>query len=315
MKKISHEVKIGATVLVTLLVFIWLYNFLQGEDLFNKTYKYYVVYDQVGGLAESSPVEVNGYKVGVVQSIRFIDPTSGRLLVTMSIDKGFKLPVNTVAEITTASLIAGMKIQFVYGAGPGSYQNGDTIPGRLAKSLLIQLEEELVPLKTRISGLMNQLDSTISSVNDLLDPEFNKNIAGIVANLNSTTSALDEVVVSQKTDLKTTLANLNTFSTMLADNSSKMGSTLSNLEQISDTLAAADLYSSMGKLKESLESMSLTLKNLNEGKGSAGQLLTDDSLYSNLAGSLRSLDLLLQDMKDNPKKYVHFSLFGRKSTQ
>ncbi|MDX9812474.1 MAG: MlaD family protein [Bacteroidales bacterium] len=315
MKKISHEVKIGATVLVTLLIFIWLYNFLQGEDLFNRTYKYHVVYDQVGGLAESSPVEVNGYKVGVVQSIRFIDPTSGRLLVTLSIDKGFKLPVNTVAEITTASLIAGMKIQFVYGNGPGSYQNGDTIPGRLAKSLLIQLEEELVPLKARISGLMNQLDSTISSVNDLLDPEFNRNVAGIVANLNSTTSALDEVVVSQKTDLKTTLGNLNTFSAMLADNSSKMGNTLSNLEQISDTLAAADLYTSMEKLKEGLENMSLTLKNLNDGKGSAGQLLTDDSLYSNLAGSLRSLDLLLQDMKDNPKKYVHFSLFGRKSNQ
>jgi phospholipid/cholesterol/gamma-HCH transport system substrate-binding protein len=92
MKKISHEVKIGITALITILVFIWLYNFLKGKDLFSKSTQYYVVYDKVGGLAESSPVEVNGYKVGVVQSVRFLDPESGRLVVTLTVDKGFKLP-------------------------------------------------------------------------------------------------------------------------------------------------------------------------------------------------------------------------------
>jgi phospholipid/cholesterol/gamma-HCH transport system substrate-binding protein len=108
MKKLSNEAKIGITVIITILVFIWLYNFLKGKDLFSSTSHYYVIYDKVGGLAESSPIEVNGYKVGVVQSIRFIDPESGRLVVTLSVDKGFKLPQQTVAEITTASLIAGL---------------------------------------------------------------------------------------------------------------------------------------------------------------------------------------------------------------
>ncbi len=163
MKKISNEVKIGITALITILVFIWVYNFLKGKDLFSKTSHYYVVYDKVGGLAESSPVEVNGYKVGVVQSVRFLDPESGRLLVTLSVDKGFKLPVNTVAEITTASLIAGMKIQFVYGEGPGTYSNGDTIPGRLAESLITKVENELVPLKEKISDLISVIDSVIGS--------------------------------------------------------------------------------------------------------------------------------------------------------
>src|SRR5450759_3485803 len=136
MKKISNEVKVGATALLTILVFIWLYNFLKGKDFFTNTAIYYTVYDKIGGLAESSPVEINGYKVGVVQSIDFVDAESGKLLVVFSVSKGFKLPKNTVAEILPMSLLGGMKVQFVYGNGPGTYSNGDTIPGRVAESIL-----------------------------------------------------------------------------------------------------------------------------------------------------------------------------------
>ena len=120
MKKISNEVKVGATALLTILVFIWLYNFLQGKDFFKSTAYYYTVYDKVGGLAESSPVEINGFKVGVVQSIDFIDAESGRLLVAFSVNRDFKLPKNTIAEIIPVSLLGGMKVQFVYGNGPGT---------------------------------------------------------------------------------------------------------------------------------------------------------------------------------------------------
>ena len=123
MKKISHEVKIGATALISILVFIWVFNYLKGKDIFRSTSVYYVVYDRVNGLAESSPVEVNGYKVGVVQSLKFLDPLSGRLLAVLSVENNLRLPVNTVAEITTATLIAGMKIQLVYGSGPGTYSS------------------------------------------------------------------------------------------------------------------------------------------------------------------------------------------------
>ena len=159
MKKISNEVKIGITALITIIVFIWLYNFLKGKNILSKTNHYYVVYDNVGGLAESSPVEMNGYKVGVVQSIKFTDPESGRLLVVLAVDKKFRLPVNTVAEITTATLIAGMKIQFLYGSGPGTYESGDTIPGRLAQSLISALENELGPIKDKVVDLITVLDS------------------------------------------------------------------------------------------------------------------------------------------------------------
>jgi len=147
MKKISNEVKVGAAAIITLIVFIWLYNFLKGKDFFQNVAYYYTVYDKVGGLSESNPVEINGYKVGVVQSIDFLDETSGRLLVSFSVGRDFKLPVNTVAEITPISPLGGMKVQFVYGNGPGVYSPGDTIPGRLAESLMDKVDSEILPLK------------------------------------------------------------------------------------------------------------------------------------------------------------------------
>ncbi len=307
MKKTSHEVKIGITALITIIVFIWLFNFLRGKNLFSSTANYYVVYDKVSGLAESSPVEVNGYKVGVVQSIKFLDAKSGRLLVTLNVRKDFKLPVNTVAEITTATLIAGMKVQFVYGDGPGFYSSGDTIPGRLAESMITRVENELVPLKEKISGLLTSIDSVIVSINDVMDPQFRKNLRSGVASLSSTAKSISE------SELKETLLNVNKFTGMLAENSGKMTSTFNSLESFADTLAAADIYNSVNNLKSGLEKASLLLENINAGKGTAGQLMTNDSLYHNLSNSLESLNKLLVDFKANPKRYVHFSVFGRKN--
>ena len=313
MKKISNEVKVGAVALITIVAFIWLFNFLKGKDFFKSTANYYAIYDKIGGLAESSPVEINGYKVGVVQSINFIDAESGKLLVVFSVSKDFKLPRNTVAEITPLSIIAGMKVQFVYGNGPGTYSYGDTIPVRLAENLVNKLETELLPLKDKISNLVDVIDSVISSVNVIMNPEFRNNLNGTLANLNNTSKNLDDIIGTKEKELKATLENISKFTKMLSDNSVKIGSTFSNLETITDTLAAADIYTSVTNLKTSLEKTSLLMENLNEGKGSAGQFLTNDSLYTNLANSLESLNALLEDMKANPKRYVHFSIFGKKS--
>lgn len=314
MKKISNEVKVGAVALLTILVFIWLYNFLKGKDFFSNSAYYYTVYDKIGGLAESSPVEINGFKVGVVQSIDFVSPESGKLLVSFSVSKDFILPKNTVAEIVPVSLLGGMKVQFVYGNGPGTYSDGDTIPGVLAESLTDKIETEFLPLKDKISKLVTTLDSVIGSVNNVMDKDFRNNLRGTLANLNSTTGSLNRIIGSNEKELKGTLDNLDKFSKMLSENTGKLDKTFTNLQTVTDTLAAADIYTSITKLKASLEQAALMMENMNNGKGTAGQLLTNDTLYTNLTNSLESLNLLLQDMKANPKKYVHFSLFGKKST-
>lgn len=311
--KISNEVKVGAVALVTIVVFIWLFNFLKGKDYFKRTANYYSIYENIGGLAESSPVEINGFKVGVVQSIDLLEDNSGKILVKFSVSKDFRLPVNTIAEILPVSIIAGMKVQFLYGEGPGYYSDEDTIQGRLSASLLSTIGDVIDPIKEKVMSLVTVLDSVIASINDVVDPEFKQNLSGMMTHLNSTTGSLDRILGSKEKELKETLDNITKFSDMLSANTQKMNSTFSNLESITDTLAAADLYNSISHLKASLEKASLLLENLNDGKGTAGQLLTNDSLYTNLNNSLASLNLLLEDVKSNPKKYVHFSLFGKKN--
>jgi phospholipid/cholesterol/gamma-HCH transport system substrate-binding protein len=313
MKKISNEVKVGTATLLTLVVFVWLFNFLKGKDLLRTTANYYSVYEKIGGLEESSPVEVNGHKVGIVQSIEFLDPTSGKLVVTYSVRKDFKIPKNTIAQVVPVSVLGGMKVQLVYGSGPGFYDQGDTLVGKCDAALTETIERELMPLKDKISSLIISIDTVMSSVNDIMDPEFKKNLRSTMANLEGTTGSLERAMGSKEKDLKSIIDNLNKFSKMLADNSVPMGKTFTHLEQITDTLAAADIYGSVDKLKSSLEKTSKMLENMNEGKGTAGKLLTNDSLYTNLSASLESLNLLLKDMKQNPKKYVHFSLFGKNS--
>jgi phospholipid/cholesterol/gamma-HCH transport system substrate-binding protein len=310
MKKISNEVKVGGTAIIAIVVFIWLFNFLKGENIVSRSSNFYAVYDKINGLVESSPVEINGYKVGTVQSIEFLN--DGKLVVKMSVDTDFKLPLNTVAEITSASILAGMKVQLVLGSGPGSYSSGDTIYGRLAVSILDKLENDFDPLKAKVEEMVISLDSVISSINEILNPEFKYNLNSSLANLNSTTEDISTILKSKETELNATIDNISRFSKMLADNSPAMDSTFNNLKSISDTIVSADLYSTVLNLKSGLERTSLLLDNLNKGKGTAGKLFANDSLYINLSNSLKNLDVLLIDLKTNPKKYVHFSVFGGK---
>lgn len=312
MKKLSNEVKVGIIAIVTIVIFIWLYSFLRGKNLLNKDAVYYAVYEKVGGLAESSPIEVNGYRVGVVQSINFIDPTSGKLLVAFSIDRNFKIPRNTVAEIVPVSLLGGMKVQFVYGEGPGFYESNDTMPGILAESITDMIQTELIPVKDKLSHLITEIDSVMISINQVMTDDFIDDLGGTLKNINSTTGSVDEIIGSRKEELQATLDNLNNFSQMLSRNTVNMNETFGSLKSITDTLQAADLYGAVNNLKASLEKTAIMLNDLNNGKGSAGQMLTDDAAYDNLSKSLENLNLFLADLRENPKRYVHFSVFGKK---
>jgi phospholipid/cholesterol/gamma-HCH transport system substrate-binding protein len=313
MKKISNEVKVGAIAFLTIVAFVWLYSFLKGKNIFHSSDTYYVIYKEIGGLTETNPVQINGYKAGVVRSIDFVNDKTGRLLVELSVKKDFILPKGTIAEVTTASLVAGMKIRLLFGNGPGVYSSGDTIPGRLAESIINKLENELDPLKEKITSLINSLDTLLAGINDVMSPSFRANMRGTMANLNSTTKSMNEIVSARDTGLKSAVADLSRFSKMLSDNSAKLGKTIGNLKTISDTLAAADIYKTVMNLKTTLEKTSLILSGINDGKGTAGKFVTNDSLYINLNNSIRSLDILLKDLKENPKRYVQVSVFGKKS--
>ncbi len=311
MKKISHEVKVGAVALITIAAFIWLYSFLKGSELFTRTDTYNIVYQDISGLKESSPVEINGYQAGIVQDIQLINDGTGRLAVAISVDKEFDIPKGTAAEITTATLIAGMKIVLRMGDSNEMHQNHDTLSGYVATSIIDKLGASLAPIEGNITDMIVELDSLIASINDLFTPKMASDIQSAVANINGITANLREISEKEKVTIMDALEDMQKFTAVLSANSSSIDSAIKNLSAISDTIASADLSSSLASLKSSINSLDEILSGISSGEGSAGKLMTDDSLYTNLSNTLYSLDQLLKDMQENPKRYVHFSLFGK----
>jgi phospholipid/cholesterol/gamma-HCH transport system substrate-binding protein len=312
MKKISHEVKVGAVALITILAFILLFNFLKGSALFTSTDTYHIIYSNIAGLTKSSPVEINGYQAGVVQDIKLINDGSGMLDVSISVDRNFNLPVGTKAEITTATLIAGMKIMLRMGESSEMYHNHDTLEGYVATSIIDRLSKALTPLEDNIANMIFKLDSVISNINNLFTPAMTSDIRSAVSNVNGITANLKEISYKEKDELMASIEDLKKFTSMLSANSSSLDTSLKNIAAISDTVASADLSSTLASLKTSLSHISMLVDGMSKGEGSAGKLMTNDSLYTNLSNTLYSLNLLLQDMQLNPGKYVHFSLFGKK---
>ena len=311
--KISHEVKIGAVALVTIIAFILLFQFLKGTALFTSTDTYHVVYGNIAGLTESNPVEINGYQAGVVQEVKLVNDGSGKILVSLSVDKHFNIPRDTKAEITTATLIAGMKIVLRMGESTEMCSNHDTISGYVATSIIDRLSETISPLEGNITNMIIKLDSVISALNSVFTPGMTENIHSTMSNVSDVTAGLKEISDSRKDELMDAISEIQAFTAMLSANSATLDSTLKNINGISEAVAGAGLETSLASLRSSLTGLDTIVTGISRGEGSAGKFVTNDSLYTNLSNSLRSLDLLLRDMKENPKKYVHFSLFGRKA--
>jgi len=311
--KISHEVKVGAVALITIISFILMFEFLKGTALFTSTDTYHIVYENIAGLTESNPVEINGYLAGVVQDVRLINDGSGLILVSLSVDKHFKIPEDTKAEITTATLIAGMKIVLRMGESSVMCQSHDTLSGYVATSIIDRLGATFSPVEGNITDIIIKLDSVVSALNDVFTPGMTGNIKSTMSNVNDITANLKDVSGSSKDELIAAIAELQTFTAMLSSNSATLDSTLKNISGISDAVAAADLGTTLTSLRSSLSSLDGIVKGIGNGEGTAGKLVTNDSLYNNLSNTLYNLDLLLRDMKENPKKYVHFSIFGRKA--
>ncbi len=311
--KISHEVKVGAVAVITIGAFILLFNFLKGTALFTSTDTYHIVYKDIAGLSESSPVEINGYQAGIVQDIRLINDGTGRILVSLSVDKNFKVPADTRAEITTASLIAGMKVVLRMGESSEMCHDHDTIDGYVATSIIDRLSQTLTPLEGNITDMIVKLDSVVSALNDIFTPQMTGNIRSAVSDVSGITASIREISDAKKDELAASIDDLKAFTAMLSSNSSTLDSTLKNIGEISDALAGADLGTTLASLRTSLENLDQIVQGITKGEGSAGKLVTNDSLYTNLSNTLFNLDLLLQDMMENPKKYVHFSLFGKKA--
>lgn len=306
--KISTEAKIGIFVLVSLALLIWGVNFLKGKNVFKPTDKYYSVYDNVDGLIESGIIYLKGFKIGTVSEVKFDAVENRYIIVEYTLEQRVKIPKNSLFEIYSSSLVSGIKdVRLVLSNEKEYYEPGDTIPGRLDNGFMGMID----PVKQQVSSTVGKLDSILASLNNLLDDETVNGLKNTLADFNNISSSLDKGL-SDGGNIDNTLNNLSAFSEILKENSDELSRILSNFQQFSDSLAASPIQSTIENANASLANASEILRKIDEGEGTAGKFINNDSLYISLQSVSKNLDLLLIDLKEHPKRYIHFSVFGKK---
>lgn len=313
--RFTKEWKIGLVSTVIVLLFVWVCFFLAGKNILSSENVYYAVLDETGGVNLSAPVVVNGKKVGRVSSIEFVSGTDHRIKMGLGVKKKYKINKGSVASIESLGLMNGSGVVIYLGNDPEMCMSGDFLQGQAVPDMLAQL----APMQATIGSILTSLDSILANVNAVLDKEavggLRESLAalhGSMRNIESLTAHADALVKTNESRINKLVANVEGLSGVLNGRKDDLASAITNLAAISDTLAQAGIGSSMRSLKESLQQAQSLLTNINAGEGSVGKLLTDDTLYRNLEKSTHQLNLLLQDLRVNPERYVHISVFGRK---
>ena len=315
MKK-STLIYIGATFILAIVIFVWGYNYLKGKDLFSKQMILYSRYHKIDGLVTANPVLINGKQVGSVNRIYFAPDHSGDLIVTFLIKDKFPIPKNTVARIVNATLLGAKSVDLKLGNSKEIVQSGDTLRGSVEVTLKDEVNSALAPMKARAERILSSADTLIKALSELMSKEGRGNlkasfhdVAGTLHNLNVTTAELKDMVSKSNIHVTRTLANLDSLTSTLDDSRSDLRAMIYNFRNVSDSLSSADLAGTIRQTKASLQHINLLLANINKGKGTVGQLIVNDSLYKELNKSVMDLDKLLKDLKENPHRYLKFSVF------
>lgn len=308
--KIRTEIKVGIIAVVTIAIFVWGYNYMKGLNIARPSQSYNIVYNDINGLKGSSPVTLNGYKVGLVSGISLMDDRSKTLLVKILINESFKIPENSVAVIYSIDLMGSQGIKLVLSDTETTLEPGDTITGMVEASMFDIVSDEFIPLKDRVEKLFTSIDSVMAILHYTFNPEFSSNIQSTMHHLNKSAEALDTFFAAEDGQFNTIATNLATISVSLKNNMDELSLIMGNMAAISDSIASADIEELLTNLTLSSQNLQLLLSGINEGNGTLGMLATNDTLYKNLEDLTKSLDLLLIDFKENPNKYVHLSLFG-----
>ena len=298
MKFFTKEVKIALTAIVGIAVLFYGLQFLKGLNVFSSNIVYYVAFDDVSGLSPSSPVYANGYRVGVVKTLNYDYNPQSKIVAELDLNKNMRVPRGSHAELAS-DLLGNIKINLVLSDDPINMLGlGDTIPGEMEMGMMTKVTKML----PAIERMMPKLDSIMASLNTLLaDPALRNtlhNVEGMTNNLNATSA-----------ELKTLSASLNREVPGMMQ---KTNGVLDNTQQLTGNLAAIDVEGMAAKVNQTLANVEQMTQKLNSNEGTLGLLMRDPSLYHNLTSTMASADSLLIDLKSHPKRYVHFSLFGRK---
>ena len=294
--KITREIKTAILVIGSILLFIWGYSFLKGRNLLSDYNTFYVEYENVEGLAASAPVTINGLVVGKVASIS-LQNTNGKIIAELQIKSDFPISKSSIIDIYEPGLIGGKQIQIIPNYNDKIMaKSGDTLRGGIKKGLTDLVGEKLTPLQQKVEKTVVSADSLLTSLNKVLDVQTKDNLKSSIANLNKTLAQFSQASVS--------------VNAILDKNKGKIDATLS---QISDSLSKANIGQTVKNLSETLSKVDKIMEDVQSGKGTLGKMMKDEALYSHLNKTTKELELLLQDLRLNPTRYVNVSVFGKKN--
>jgi phospholipid/cholesterol/gamma-HCH transport system substrate-binding protein len=304
--KLTREIKTAILVISSILLFFWGYNFLKGKNLFDNSKKLYVVYNNVAGLENSAAITLNGLKIGKISSIK-IQP-DGKLLVELQIVNDFPIAKSSIAEIYDSGLVGGREVAIKPNFEDKNYTvSGDYLKGSSKLGLTDALAEQIVPLKDKVEVLLQNANVLFTNVNEILDEKGKANLKNTLAELNQTmiqfsgaSKSLNQILGANKSKLDATFTNLD--------------KTVANFEVISDSLANANLGQTVRNLEKTLANVDKLMSDIEKGKGTMGKLMKDETMYNNFSKASSELELLLQDLRLNPTRYINVSVFGKKNT-
>ena len=305
--KISQEVKVGLLAVVTLLMLFFGFNFLKGSDFFSSNHKYRVTYDNIDGLTASNPVQINGLTVGQIREIKILQDQGNRLLVTIEVQKGIRVTRGSRAVLADDGLLGGKLIRLGIKPGAPELEDGGQLVSAKETGLSALIKEKTLPVLNNVDSLTYQLNRVVG--------QFDQ--TGIVLNqtlrsANAGVRSLDLTVAENRAGLRTALDNVNRLSKSLIETEKQLKPILAKADTFADSLQGLQLKQTLGSVNKTVDNLQKILGAINKGQGSLGKLTTNDSLYRNVNATTASLEKLLTDFRENPKRYVHFSLFGKK---
>ena len=301
--KLSYEIKTGILVLTGIILFIIGFSYLKSNDVFITDRIFYAVYDDVEGVSKGTPVTISGFNVGSVQDIEFYK-NSSKLLLKFRVENEFNFSSESIAQIYETGLIGGKAVAVIPKYGNELARSGDTLQSDIAPGLTELVNDRLSPLQDKIESMVVSADSVLISLNAVLNTEAKLEIQSTIENFSSTVA-----------DLKTSAGTLDEI---LDNNKNQINNIISNVNQTSNELAGlsgsfSDLSIVISNLSESSENIEKIISEISEGEGSLNKLVFDDALINSLDAASKNINLLIKDLRLNPKRYVHFSLFGKKN--
>jgi len=310
------QILIGVSFILAIALFIWGYNFLKGKDIFNKQTIYYAKYHEVSGLEISNPVSINGVRIGQVSRMYFAPDMSGDVIVELTINTDFPIPDNTIARIFSSDLMGSKSVDFKLGNSADQAKDGDTLATSIEAGLMEEVNAQVQPIKAKAESLLASIDTLVVAFQSIFNESARKNLSESFDNINksfsniqSTTTNLDTLMITEGNRVSSILNNIDSLTYTLSENREKFASIISNFEMISDSLAEANIPATFNRANSTLDELETILAKINDGEGTIGMLMHNDTLYFELNKTAEELNMLLKDIRENPKRYVKFSVF------